>query len=178
MKNSISIGLDLSLVGTGIVVLDKGQIIYQGLIKSKPVGDRPLDELKRIRKIVAEIKEVVGKHTPDVAIIENLAFAVRSTTALTQLAALNYFTRAVLSDLDIPWYLVAPTSLKKFATGNGASKKDVMLIEVFKRWGVTILNDNENDAYCLAQVGLCLLGHTEEVTKFQEEVVSLVKKQK
>jgi Holliday junction resolvasome, endonuclease subunit len=173
-----SLGIDLSLVGTGLVVLENGIMSEQKLIKSKPVGERPTDELARIRFIVKQIKEMVDRYRPTIAVIENLAFMARNTTALTQLAGLNYFTRAMLVDYGIPFYLVAPTSLKKFVTGNGASKKDVMLIEVYKRWGVTILDDNICDAYGLAQIGLALMGGNSKITiERQNEVLDLLKKQ-
>ena len=45
-KNITSLGLDLSLVNSGIVLLENGKIIKQKSIKSKPVGDKPIDELK------------------------------------------------------------------------------------------------------------------------------------
>lgn len=178
-KNIIAIGLDLSLTGTGVIVLNDGKIVEQKLIKSKPVPDgKPIDEVIRIRTIVDQISELVSKNKPDIAVIEGLAFMVRNATALVQLSALNYFTRLMLMNCDVPFIIVAPTSLKKFITGNGASKKDVMLMETFKRYGVTILDDNENDAYGLAQVGLALLGgNSKSTTKLQEEVLSLLKKQ-
>ena len=138
-KNIISIGLDLSLTGTGVVVLNDGKIIKQRLIKSKPVPDgKPLDEVKRIRKIVEEIELIVGDSTPTIAVIENLAFGVRNATALTQLAALNYFVRSMLMDYNVPFILIAPNSLKKFVTGNGAAKKDEMMLAIYKRYGVSI----------------------------------------
>ena len=181
MKKVItSVGLDLSLTGTGVVVLKDGKIVKQKLIKSKPVGDKPINELKRIKKIVEEIEDTIieTKCKINIAVIENLAFGVRNATSLTQLAALNYFVRDMLCECEIPFVLVAPTSLKKYATGNGVAKKDVMLIEVYKRWGVSILNDNECDAYALAQVGLGLLeGNVKNLTKTQKEVINLLKKQ-
>lgn len=178
-KNSItSLGLDLSLTGTGVVILKDGKIIKQELIKSKPTGDKPIDELKRIVKIVDDISKVMCSTTFDIAVIENLAFGVRNATSLTQLAGLNYFVRAMLYNSNTPFVLVAPTSLKKFATSNGAAKKDEMLIAVYKRWGVTILDDNINDAYCLAQLGLALLeGNIKDTTKIQKEVITLISKQ-
>jgi len=178
-KKIISIGLDLSLVGTGVVVLKNGKIMKQKLIKSKPIPDgKPIDELKRIKKIVEEIEYIISEELPTIGVIEGMAFMAKNTTALVQLAALNYFTRSLLADYNVPFIIVAPTSLKKFITGNGASKKDVMLMETFKRYGVTILDDNENDAYGLAQVGLALRGGNSKVcTKLQEEVLSLLKQQ-
>lgn len=177
-KSITSIGIDLSLTGTGIVVLQDGKILEHALIKSKPVGDLPINELKRIQKIVNDIEVIVIKYPLDIAVIENLAFGVRNATALTQLAGLNYFTRAMLSSKDIKFVLVAPTSLKKFVTSNGAAKKDMMMMETYKRWGVTMMNDNEADAYGLSQVGLALLGgNSKNTTKIQEEVINLIKKQ-
>ena len=177
-KKIISLGLDLSLTGTGLVILEDGKITKRHLIKSKPVGDLPISELIRIQKIVEEIKTNIEGKKIDIAVIEGLAFMARNATALVQLSALNYMTRGLLAGMKLPFVIIAPTSLKKFATGSGGSKKDVMLIEVFKRWGVTILNDNENDAYCLAKVGEHLLkGGKEKLPIFQQEVLELLKKQ-
>jgi len=173
-----SLGVDLSLTGTGLVILENGKSVYQDLIKSKPSGDKPIDEVKRIRKIVETIELTVGEYMPTIAVIEGLAFMARNSTALVQLSALNYMTRAMLMDYHVPFIIVAPTSLKKFVTGNGAAKKDVMLIETFKRYGVSILDDNVCDAYGLAQVGLALQGGNSKVTtKLQEEVLALLTKQ-
>jgi len=174
-----SIGIDLSLVGTGVVVLENGKFSKRELIKSKPTVDgTPADEVKRIRGIVEQVKKIVDEYRPTIAVIEGLAFMARNSTALVQLSALNYMTRAMLMDYGIPFVIVAPTSLKKFITGNGAAKKDVMLIETFKRYGVTILNDNEADAYGLAQVGLALKGgNLKPIIKIQQEVLDLLQKQ-
>jgi crossover junction endodeoxyribonuclease RuvC len=175
-KKIISLGLDLSLTGTGVVILENGKFIKRHLIKSKPVGDLPINELHRILKIVEEIKAAIGEQRIDIAVIEGLAFMVRNATALVQLSALNYMTRGLLDGMKIPFVIVAPTSLKKFITGNGASKKDVMLIETYKRYGVSIMNDNECDAYGLARVGEALLTDVKS-TAFQLEVLALLKKQ-
>jgi len=177
-------GLDLSLTGTGLIILDGDTIIKRTLIKSKPTGDLPINELHRIRRIVSEIElEILNfdeKEIPpiNVAVIEGLAFMVRNATALVQLSALNYMTRALLEDHKIPFVIVAPTSLKKFITGSGASKKDVMLMETFKRYGVSILNDNECDAFGLAKIGESLLSKSNnKLPEFQQEVLNLLKKQ-
>jgi Holliday junction resolvasome RuvABC endonuclease subunit len=181
----ITLGLDLSLTGTGVIILENGKIIKRILIKSKPVGDLPIDELKRIQKIVSDIentfqdKNGTGPYI-NVAVIEGLAFMVRNATALVQLSALNYMTRALLKDHGIPFVIVAPTSLKKFVTGSGASKKDVMLMETFKRYNVSILNDNECDAFGLAKIGEALLmtsGPRCSLPIFQQEVLDLLDKQ-
>ena len=172
-----SIGIDTSLTGTGIVVLENGKITKQQLIKSKPSGDKPVNEVKRIQKIVEEIELIVSEYMPRIAVIEGLAYLAKGTS-LVQLAALNYMTRAMLMNYHIPFVIVFPTTLKKFATGNGAAKKDEILLATFKRYGVTIMDDNEADAYNLSQIGLALLGgNSKDTNQKQEEVLTLLKTQ-
>jgi crossover junction endodeoxyribonuclease RuvC len=175
--NKISIGLDLSLVGTGVVVINNGLIVRQDLIKSKPIGSLAIDELRRILRIVRQIEEVVIEFNPNIVVIENLAFMARNTTALTQLAGLNYFVRDIAFRNKIPFVLCAPTTLKKFATGKGNCPKDNIMMEVYKRWHVTITNNNISDAFILAKMGQALLGKVEKLTKPQLETINLLQKQ-
>jgi crossover junction endodeoxyribonuclease RuvC len=48
--------------------------------------------------------------------------------------------------------LVAPQQLKKFATGNGNSKKEMISKEVLKRWNVDFDDTNLAEAYVLARI--------------------------
>lgn len=182
-KGITSVGLDLSLTGTGLVILESGPnediIRKQVLIKSKKKGDRPIDELERICKIVYDIQNELKSTMIHIAVIEGMAFMAKNSTALVQLAALNYMVRKMLTEISIPFLIVAPTSLKKFVTGQGNAKKDVMLIEMYKRYGVTILDDNENDAYGLAQIGLAFeKANKDKLNNKQVEVINLLKKQR
>jgi hypothetical protein len=54
---------------------------------------------------------------------------------------------------------VAPNTLKKFVTGSGGkgSEKSDMKLATFKKWGAEFKDDNECDAFCLAQMGLVLV---------------------
>lgn len=102
-KNKIVLGADLSLTGTGIVVLNNGKLIKKQLIKSKPYGNKPLDELNRILKIVKNIELIINECNPEIVVIENLAFMVHNTTSLTQLSGLSYFVRSMIADKGIPF---------------------------------------------------------------------------
>lgn len=172
-----SIGLDLSLTGTGVVVLNDGKLDAQTSIKSSKTGKKHSDEIERLRTIVSDIMEYVDEHKPDVAVIEGIAFMAKNTTALAQLAGLNYMVRSALVDRDIPFLIVAPTSLKKFVTGSGNAPKDTIMLEIYKRWHVTLLDNNIADAYALAQVGLAVSDSERKITKFQKEVIDLISTQ-
>jgi crossover junction endodeoxyribonuclease RuvC len=43
-------------------------------------------------------------------------------------------------------------TLKKYATGKGTAKKQEMLLQMYKRWGVEFNDDNAADAYALARL--------------------------
>jgi crossover junction endodeoxyribonuclease RuvC len=66
--------------------------------------------------------------------------------------------------------LVAPQQLKKFATGNGNTKKDLITKEVLKRWGVDFDDTNIAEAYVLARVAYAVEAKP-EMTQFQRDVV-------
>jgi crossover junction endodeoxyribonuclease RuvC len=51
------------------------------------------------------------------------------------------------------YLMVAPTALKKFITGKGNAKKELMLMKIFKRYGLEFENNNLADAYALARYG-------------------------
>ena len=177
-KTIISLGLDLSLVNSGIVLLENGKIIKQKSIKSKPVGDKPIDELKRIQKIVSEIEDIVSEYNPTISVIEGMAYMVTKTSSLVQLGALNYFTRAMLADYNIPFIVVAPMTLKKFITGKGNADKEVLMMMVYRDYKEQILDNNLVDGFALSLIGAALLGNpVKKMTIPQEDVIKLLKKQ-
>lgn len=176
----ITVGLDLSLTHTGYVAVDdSGIVLVRGVIKSKPSGDTNLAETQRIVKISDEVLRILDDEVgiPDLVVIEGLAFMAQGTS-LVQLAGLNYIIRSKLAERTWPFMIVAPTTLKKFITGSGKGDKDMMLMEVFKNYGFSAMDNNECDAYSLAVAGMAVLGKPlKKSLKAQEEVIKLLKKQ-
>jgi crossover junction endodeoxyribonuclease RuvC len=170
------IGLDLSLTHTGVCVLsDEKTDVFS--IKSKPSGDSHKDELLRIKGIVSKIEEAVVSHKVDLVVLEGLAFMARNTTALVQLSGLNYLVRDMAHRNQIDFLVVAPSSLKKFITGKGNSQKDHVMLALYKNYDITLLDNNEADAYGLAKCGRVYLGDEEALNQAQKEVVTLLNKQ-
>lgn len=180
LEDMVAIGIDPSLTGTGVVVLKGGKLVEKHLIKTKRAGDDYISETKRLIHIRDSVLDIVEKYQPDVICMEGMAFMAKNTTALVQLAGLNYLIRAELTLQPIltKWVIVAPSSLKKFITGKGTGQKDLVMLEIYKRYGVTMSDNNEADAYGLAQVGTALLeANKKTLTKAQQEVVALLIKQ-
>lgn len=174
-NEKISIGMDLSLTGTGVVVISNDKLIEKVLIKSKPIGKRPIDELHRIQKIIKQIFDIVDNYSPDIVVIEGLAMMARNTTALTQLSGMNYMIRDRLG--EIQFLIVVPTMLKKFITGKGNIAKDVMLLEVYKKYNMYFTDDNLCDAYSLAMLGCAMINENNKLNEYQLETINKLKQQ-
>lgn len=182
-KRMIVVGLDLSLCKTGInIIQDDGKILYSNLVKSKPGGDKPIDEVRRIVKIaediVQKIDEVLEGKSPDIIMIEGMAFMAKNTTSLLQIAGLSYLIRILLDEFKWKFCLVSPLTLKKFITGKGKGDKNLIMMQVYKDYGFESLDDNICDSYVLSVCGLALLGKPlKELCVPQKEVINLLKKQ-
>ena len=168
------IGIDPSLTGTGVITLNNGKIEDKQLIKTKPTGDDKVKELERLMKIR---NDIYMRSDIRLAVMEGIAFSVRNTVALVQLSALNYFIRERLLLRGTPFVICQATTLKKFACGHGNAPKDNMMMEVYKRWHVTLTDNNQNDAFLLAKIGEALLDDKIKLTRPQAEVITLLRKQ-
>ena len=60
-------------------------------------------------------------------------------------------------------------SLKKFATGKGNSKKQEVLMQIYKRWGLEFNDDNAADAYTLGRMATGYF-----ITKTEQEVLEKI----
>jgi len=191
LETKIFVGLDLSLTETGYAVIEKeGGILkaekwLTGNVKTKKMGDSAWEEIERLEYILTESLDYIGKSDSETKIlvgIEGLAFMAKKTTALAQLAALNYLVRHKLYGWKIPFVIVAPMTLKKFVTGKGKGDKNLMLLEVYKKWSVDIKNDNEADAFGLARLMEYAVDQRQEkpikeLKKYESEVLQTIKPQ-
>ena len=145
------IALDLSITATGICD-QHGQLTTTG-------GDAKLGD-HRLTLIHEAIEDVIGSpilgDSPiHLAVIEDLPTHGKGagTTGMVQGIA-----RLALRDHGVPYALVAAASLKMFATGKGNCDKATMRMELYKRTGMDIADDNQVDAYWLWVMGNEYLG--------------------
>jgi len=159
----ITIGLDLSLCKTGFSVIEDGKVMAHGTIKSSPDGHSPRDEARRLKELVEEIfsilETILDGKKPDLVVVEGIAFMARKTTAVMQLATLNYCVRmAMLEPRDWEMLIVSPLSVKKFIIGVGKAEKSLMMMTVLRDYGFESYDDNECDSFALATIGHAYLG--------------------
>jgi crossover junction endodeoxyribonuclease RuvC len=151
---SIIIGLDLSLCATGISVInEKGDIIEKKLVESSAKEENT----PRLTKICFTIMEIVNSYNTNLVIIEGPTFGVQKTISIFQLGELAGVVKEKLFIQNIPFIIVPPTVLKKFITGKGNSPKDVMMLKIYRKYGIEFENNNLADAYALARYGIQFL---------------------
>jgi crossover junction endodeoxyribonuclease RuvC len=87
--------------------------------------------------------------------VEGFAFMAKGQS-VSLLYGIGFAIRFELEDADLEYMEVTPTGLKLFVAGKGKGncKKEVMIKEVFKRWGYEHDSNNVIDAYALAQYAI------------------------
>jgi Holliday junction resolvasome RuvABC endonuclease subunit len=114
----ISIGIDQSYTSTGYCVIGDDVVDY-GVIST----DKEMDIHERATAISNQIIDVISKYPKCRITIEGLAFGMMGS-ATRDLAGLQFvIIHNIKKSFTHELVIVSPTSLKKFATGNGGSKK-------------------------------------------------------
>jgi crossover junction endodeoxyribonuclease RuvC len=150
------IGIDPSLTGTAICVLEAHSSINYKIEHLETISTTPkIPHLKRLKYIVDRVALAIPKNSGYV-VIEGYSFGSRGS-AVFDLAELGGLLRMMLATDFEGYFEVAPSTLKKFVTGKGTSPKNLMLERCYKKFGVgseTLKDDNQVDAFCLAQYAL------------------------
>jgi len=144
------IGVDLSLTNTGFMCIDSEAYI----VNSSNIFTISKDIIEvRLQKIQKSLEELLTEERPEYVYVEGLSFQSNGR-AVAQLGALHFILRIFLYQKGIRYVIIPPLTLKKFVTGKGQGKKELMLKEVYKRWGVDLDDNNLADAYGLARMAL------------------------
>lgn len=146
------------MIGSDITVLGIDSATHVGLIAlagDESIGkqiDVPLAKgLSRLQSIAHETAQFLDIWKPQVAVMEGLAYG--NTSTLVLLVQCATVIQLELHKRGIVWWTCAPTSLKKWTTGNGSASKDMMSASVFERWGYRSHSTDLVDAYALARMG-------------------------
>ncbi|MFL1427109.1 MULTISPECIES: hypothetical protein [unclassified Nocardiopsis] len=153
------IGLDLSLTSPAIA-LPNGDT---HTLKPTSKGDLRLTEIRdSISDLIvqaAEVNPFILSDEVNLAVIEDLPTHAKSA-GITGMV--HGIVRGLLIDHAIPFALIAPATLKAFATGKGSGDKTPMAIAALKRAGREFEDDkggDQCDAWWLRAAGLQWLGH-------------------
>jgi Holliday junction resolvasome RuvABC endonuclease subunit len=153
VTDDVYLGIDPSLVSTGVCM------IYRGGCDAFTL--RPHKSLKgeaRLAWFADEFSLLLRKHTFRNAAIEGYSFG--SKGASFNIGEHGGVLRLALFRQGASWAVVPPQTLKKFATGSGTADKEAVSKELFKRFGVDLIQNDAVDAAGLALFAMALDGHS------------------
>lgn len=117
--------------------------------------EKEIKKTNNIYNICTFIKDIIDFYEPDKIQMEGISYGSKGSAALADLAGLNFAIRMAIKDKNMNCNIVAPTTVKKFAVGNGGVEKDVMIAS-WKKLDKNISNiteiklDDLADSYFIA----------------------------
>ena len=138
------VALDLSLTATGVC---DSQAPDEPFTLEPPARLSGMARLRWIRERVREATKGA-----DLVVIEGYSHGSRYQAHY--LGELGGVIRLMLHCFEQPYVDVAPSVVKKLATGSGIARKEAVLAEAIRRIGYGGSDHNESDALFLLQVAL------------------------
>lgn len=158
------VGIDLSLTRTGLASVERvpgtGLILDEIQVDTHVVGTKPDNgtlhsRYKRLEVLAARV--VAYAKDANMVVIEGPSYASRGGSQWDR-AGLWWWVVSVLETVGTVVIDVPPTVVKKWATGSGSSSKSAVVVGISRMWpDVTVTDDNDADALCLATIGAQLL---------------------
>lgn len=142
----IVVGLDLSLTAIGVA----GDFGTRVLTHKLPTHATEAQKCERLHTLSARI-DVITRDA-DLVVIEGYSFASQHSHAHS-LGELGGLVKVILWRRGIPFVIVSPSSMKKFATNNGGAAKEAVLAAAV-RMRSDIETTHEADAFFLRLMGL------------------------
>jgi len=143
-REGVIFGLDPSLTGTGIASAKEVTTL-------STKGYKDTDRLIYIRD---EVMEIVR----DARLVVIEGFAYNKSNKAHEIGGLGWILRVAMAEEEVPYLEVAPTKLKKFATGKGNAGKIEVVTAAVNRLNISPKDDNQADAAWLREFGLHYLG--------------------
>lgn len=150
-----SVGIDLSFTSTGLVVINDDGTEKAFRFKAG-TPDEPFSV--RVNKLWEGMTSALPKSKDTLIVMEGAAYAAQFKAF--QCGELAGAIKMRLADSAYKVDLIAPTVLKKFATGKGNATKDVVAKHVEAKWGFTNRCHDIVDAYVLA-----MYAHKQKIKK-------------
>ncbi len=145
-------GIDPSWTGLAMVAIDdSGALVSRRTVETvKKAFPSQQARLWHLTEAVHEWLLDLEKHDQPIRCAVE-GYSMGSKNGREMAGELGGQVRLALWLRGIPFRDVPPTTLKAFVTGKGNADKEVMLREVYKRWGYDADDNNDCDAYALAR---------------------------
>lgn len=176
------VAFDLSLTAAGVAVWDSRRSpfsIQTHVVRGPTVkkGSAPHYYAQRLAKLEVELMQFVKARRAEgeLVVFEDYAWGARQLAH--QLGELGGVLRLAVFRVAVPFAVVNPATVKKFATGRGNCKKSDVLLAASRQLGYSGNSHNEADALWILQMALSwYLPHEAQckLTKYREESLKKV----
>lgn len=141
------VGLDVSTAATGLAMPD-------GTCRTIRPWATAQEPARRLNEILSLLDPYLRLARADLAVIEGYSPGGRGGPhALMRLAEVGGAVRLRLFELGVPYVEVAPSTLKKYATGFGGSAKRKVskdeMVDAARQSGAVVASGDEADAWWL-----------------------------
>lgn len=158
IPGAVALGIDQSLTGFALTAVNVGRPeCYETWVYKSPYrGVRRLADIRYWLQGKIIWLALEGHEFHDIA-MEGTVLASHSALVLGELAATvklalwDQFEATMNEHCRTPLQ-IPPMTLKKYAAGKGNAKKQEMLMQIYKRWGIEFNDDNAADSYALARL--------------------------
>lgn len=164
LDGPVAIGIDQSLTGFAMTALNiANPLAYETWVyKSPKSGVQRLSDIRWWMQNKFDFLDGQNCLITEVA-MEGTVLASFSALKMGELAGMvklsiwDYFDGNDSSGIPYEEHLrrplqIPPMTLKKYAAGKGNAKKQEMLLQIYKRWGIEFNDDNAADSYALARL--------------------------
>lgn len=142
------IGLDLSTARIGFASTSGELVSISGHAKAD-------DPYRRLHELTRELAHAIKLRPPrpDLVVVEDYALGAPGRISLIRLGEIGGIVRTWLFEQDYRLALVAPGTVKRFATGNGNADKEAMMRRAIELGARGNVNHDEADAFHLRRMG-------------------------
>jgi len=162
------LGVDQSLRNTGIGVVDQ----TGALIEATSILPGKRRDSVRLQYIWLELLKLLDKTQPSMAAIEGYSY--NSTGRVFELGEVGGIVKLALTEMKVPFIVVPPVLLKKFATNKNMAQKHDMIFAAAKLCDLKITDHNQADAFFLAQIAKTY-NAVEGLPRHQVEVINVLR---
>ena len=145
------LGLDLSMTASGICFPNGN---------TSTVATNAKDKDARLVVIRNAVRSAVISTRPDLVVMEEAPPGLKGP-AIKAIHMVQGAVRTALLDLEVPYAVVNPSTLKAYATGRKGADKTAMAMAAFKRADREFADDNQCDAWWLRVMGLDWFGYAD-----------------
>lgn len=181
LDHRLYVGLDLSLTSPGMALIREKDDNTIHVVDTKNIKTtKDEDWFTRHTRVREAVMEFVFMSRPRAIFVENYSFGSSNGREIAGEVHGNVLYKLIEEGYpqDRIFRVIAPTRLKKFATGKGNEKKKRPIVEfVNKTFGLNLrVKDNDiADAVVLAFMGYCMFNYPKvehKLKKYQKETIT------